>query len=407
MADTETYANVTYKQENGTLTLNDKVFHYQADAPSKTSVKCSWARVEKRQLSPASSKQHMIKMLLVSGKTAVFTVKNRQMLEDLRTSCQAHMEAAKAAKAIEDPKKSIRQSQRDTEAAMDSQRHSSVTSWRDEPVNNKNDKRDDDRDRDRFCAGCCAGTTFCLILICIICLLLAVTCFLIYWFVLKDTDAVQNVLKETGIKDKDRSRPPDVGEESRYGIRAVHHEWDSDEVSLQYELSDYIMDDSVKFILYDGLDCRLSDKDITRDNQWLFIFLNNPVGDGGAKLYNEGRGTRDFEVHFTLNKGQITDAPFFTPNGLDAGRLSFCVGLSVSYNKVDYWEYTEEVNFVERAVQMDIDLSDFRRIDDFIIRTIVRPKYYRRELSSGSIALRGSTEPIDFLEWQEEEETQQ
>ncbi|CAB9531175.1 expressed unknown protein [Seminavis robusta] len=396
MVNMATYANVAYKQENGTLTLNDKVFHYQADAPSKTSVKCSWARVEKRQLSPASSKQHMIKLLLVSGKTAVFTIKNRQMLEDLRTSCQAHMEAAKAANAIEDPKRSIRQSQRDT--TMDSQqRNASVTSWHDEPVNDEDYSK---KNLNTLCSLICAGMICCIILMCI-------QFFLIYWFHLKED--VQTIFTETtgSIMEDDRSRPPDVGKESRYGIRSVNHEWDSDEVSLQYELSDYIMDDSVKFILYDGLDCRRSDKDITRDNQWLFIFLNNPVGDGGAKLYNEGRGTRDFEVHFTLNKGQITDAPFFTPNGLDAGRLSFCVGLSVSYNKVDYWEYTEEVNAVERAVQMDIDLSDFRRIDDFIIRTIVRPKYYRRELSSGSIALRGSTESIDFLEWQEEEETQQ
>ncbi|CAB9516588.1 expressed unknown protein [Seminavis robusta] len=396
MVNMATYANVAYKQENGTLTLNDKVFHYQADAPSKTSVKCSWARVEKRQLSPASSKQHMIKLLLVSGKTAVFTVKNRQMLEDLRTSCQAHIEAAKAAHAIEDPKRSIRQSQRDT--TMDSQqRNASVTSWHDEPVNDEDYSK---KNLNTLCSLICAGMICCIILMCI-------QFFLIYWFHLKED--VQTIFTETtgSIMEDDRSRPPDVGKESRYGIRSVNHEWDSDEVSLQYQLSDYIMDDSVKFILYDGLDCRRSDKDITRDNQWLFIFLNNPVGDGGAKLYNEGRGSRDFEVHFTLNKGQITYAPFFTPNGLDAGRLSFCVGLSVSYNKVDYWEYTKEVNAVERAVQMDIDLSDFRRIDDFIIRTIVRPKYYRRELSSGNIALRGSTESIDFLEWQEEEETQQ
>jgi hypothetical protein len=43
---TKILSNVSYKQEVGTLTMNDKVFHYQANAPSKTSVKCSWARVE-------------------------------------------------------------------------------------------------------------------------------------------------------------------------------------------------------------------------------------------------------------------------------------------------------------------------------------------------------------------------
>ena len=34
-----------------------------------------------------------------------------------------------------------------------------------------------------------------------------------------------------------------------------------------------------------------------------------------------------------------------------------------------------QVNAVETAIQMTIDLEDFRRIDDFAINTVVRPKY--------------------------------
>ena len=40
-----------------------------------------------------------------------------------------------------------------------------------------------------------------------------------------------------------------------------------------------------------------------------------------------------------------------------------------------------QVNAVEVALQLDIDLSDFRRIEHAEIRTIVRPKYNRRSLS--------------------------
>ena len=57
------YEDVGYKGEPGTLTVNDKIFHYQAHS-TKTSVKCSWARVEKRQLSPETAKAHMIKLIL-------------------------------------------------------------------------------------------------------------------------------------------------------------------------------------------------------------------------------------------------------------------------------------------------------------------------------------------------------
>ena len=94
------YEDVNYKGKAGSLTLNDKVFHYQANN-TKTSVKCSWVRVEKRQLSPETANQNMIKLVLVSGKTAVFTVKNRVVLEEMRNDMQNRMDAAKT--RIEDP----------------------------------------------------------------------------------------------------------------------------------------------------------------------------------------------------------------------------------------------------------------------------------------------------------------
>jgi TFIIH p62 subunit, N-terminal domain len=133
---TKILTNVTYKQETGTLTLNDKMFHFQANEPSKTSVKCSWARVEKRQLSPPSAAQHMIKLLLVSGKTAVFTVKDRATLEELRNDCQSRMEDSKFIDDATPSSNAFRQSQRDNESKMfDNSRKSTTTRvWEDEPV---------------------------------------------------------------------------------------------------------------------------------------------------------------------------------------------------------------------------------------------------------------------------------
>lgn len=55
------------------------------------------------------------------------------------------------------------------------------------------------------------------------------------------------------------------------------------------------------------------------------------------------------------------------------------------------------------AIQLDIDLTDFRRIEDAVIQTIVRPKYNRRGLlrSRQYPALEALRDPV------EEEETEQ
>ena len=422
MADTETYGDVTYKGEKGMLVVTDKVFHYTANGASKTSVKCSWARVEKRQLSPDTSAVHMLKLVLVSGKTAVFEVPTREALEELRNDAQSRMELAK-----QNRDDSLRASRRQSETGFGDP--SSSRDWVDEP-SERMTKRTQHRRRSSTsgspngdaCGWCCFGTLVCWLCVCIICILIAVALFLVYWFVVKDNE--EDVLKTIGIDDsptKDRNRPPDVGEEERYGIRSVYHDWDQNEVTLQYKLSDYIMDNSIQYKLYDGLDCRRSNNDITGDGNWLFIDLKLPA-DGGADLTNDGRGSRDVDIHFTLNKGEISNAPFFVPNGLEKARLNFCMGLIVNYNQVDYWSRVEEVcltvyfnvvgelcllyvnifscflkimfdfmflkkyvwyfqvNAVEVAIQLDIDLTDFRRIEDAVIQTVIRPQYNRRSL---------------------------
>jgi len=180
---------------------------------------------------------------------------------------------------------------------------------------------------------------------CITFLLVAIAAFLVYWFIFQDDD--DEVLRAIGIPDGpttqlDTSKPPDYGNEARYGIRSVFHDWNQDELTLNYKVSDYILDSSMHYVIYDGLDCRRSNNDITSSNKYLFIDFKLPT-DGGADLTNEGRGSRDVDLHFTLNKGEITQAPFFLPNGLDMGRLNFCLGLVVNYNQVDYWSRVEEV----------------------------------------------------------------
>lgn len=397
------YEDVSYKGEPGTLTINDKVFHYQANA-TNTSVKCSWARVEKRQLSPESAATHMIKLVLVSGKTAVFTVKDRATLEEMRSECQTRMDAAKARTGKDDMTKSMRMN----EARMDNNNTRSSAKWQDEPVkprqsttttrvtthhhhyDNKNKQEDNNRgDRGWWCCN-----LLCLTLTCCICILIAIAAFLVYWFVIRDNE--EQLLKDVGItQPTDESKPPDHGKEERYGIRSVDYNWDSEEVILSYRLSDYIMDNSINYKLYDGLACRTDSNDITRDNSYLFMEFEKP-NDAGYNLANKGTGTRGpFDLRIAINKATITDAPFFVPVGLNTGQLNFCVGLAVNYNKIDWWNKEEEVNAVETAIQMTIDMSDFRRIDDFAIKTIVHPLYTRR-------SLRGS--PENELEVEELEE---
>lgn len=361
------YEDVSYKGERGTLTVNDKVFHYQAHN-TKTSVKCSWARVEKRQLSPETAKSHMIKLILVSGKNAVFTVHDRATLEEMRNDMQTRMDAARARQddtsrsTMSDFTKSQRMSEDRMDASRASQTRASArgVAWQDEPIKpkkrstttrttttrastNSTNTQQEETKRGDPCGWCLCGTLICWLITCCLCILIAIAIALIYWFVLKDSDEVNSVLNDVGIKDSDKSLPPDHGLEERYGIRAVNHEWDSEQVTLSYQLSDYIMDDSVSYILYDGIECRTSATDITRTNVYLFMDFSKPQ-DSKPNLSNKGTGTRGpFELTFSLNVGQLSDAPFFTPVGLDKAQLNFCVGLSIDYNKVEYWDEEKEV----------------------------------------------------------------
>jgi hypothetical protein len=298
----------------------------------------------------------MIKLFLVSGKTAVFTVKDRETLEELRQDCQSRMDAAKFQ---DDPdvdvddvaprRSSMRQSQRDNNnndgKMKDSSRKSTTTTTRvvfeDEPIKERQSTANPRSPR------CCGVATWCcLFWFLIVLLLLGLAAFLLYWFIFRDTDAANDVLVAVGAKPgaADESRPPDVGKEARYGIRAVNHEWNQEELVFKYQVSDYILDESIRPILYDAVECRDGSNDITK-NDYVFMSLVKPQ-DTGANLNNDGRGSRQFDIRVILNKGTIADAPFFTPIGLEAAQLRFCVGFSVNYNKVNYWRTDEEVRIM-------------------------------------------------------------
>lgn len=169
--------------------------------------------------------------------------------------------------------------------------------------------------------------------------------------------------------------PPDSGKEDRYGIRAVNQEWTAGEVELKYQLSDYILDDSISYVLYDGLDCRRGSNDITKSNPYLFLEFRSPR-DSEANLANLGAGTRGpFLLKVALNRGTIKKAPFYVPIDEDRSQLNFCIGLSIAYNRVDGWDATLEVNAVETALQLWMDPSDFHRINEANITVVMQPAY--------------------------------
>jgi hypothetical protein len=145
--------------------------------------------------------------------------------------------------------------------------------------------------------------------------------------------------------------PPDHGNEQRYGIHSVDFWWTLDEVALVYELSDYVLDNSVSYKVYDGSLCRNGANDITDSNPYFTMELTPPA-DEGPNLSNNGEGIRGpFELRFALNKEQISNAPFYAPVGLETGQLNFCIGFIIGYNKVEGWNLEKEV----RAQILGID----------------------------------------------------
>lgn len=403
---------VSYRGEPGKLTLHRKTFHYQADHVDAT-IQCSWARVEQRQLSPPNAPTPLLKLVLVSGRTAVFEVASLRLLLQLVKDVKERMEANQpiAAAAPEqaknenddnddndkedkkapptknrrmrhftntedtdrDVKKKKRAAQRYTangdidieqahrttkrptspttkSTASDSQHDQPpVLTGQDEFLSQSHDKRNNSRRTLFYCPWDSVWCWLCLALFLAI-VGLMVTLIVLFGFDNNDNNSGSSgkpLCKGTA---PDGSPcPPDSGLEKRYGIRSVEYVWAPAFVRLEYYISDYILTDSIGFTLLDGVECRGSENQpVPLNNTWIKSELVDgaPI-DGGANLYNEGRGTRKLELVLSpLPGSDLTQAPFYSTNTASVDVKAFlriCVTFQVFYNKMDGFTETVEV----------------------------------------------------------------
>lgn len=555
---------VFYHSEPGILTLTDKVFHYQSHdtSPDKNaSVKCSWARVEKRQLSPPGTGHPQLKLVLVSGRTAVFEVEKLPQLLALVKDVKLRMDCAVERKAHQEQEKLAQENERlanqqeedlkaeEEEAAAQATNKSPLippsgppyppppppptTGFEDESIhledlnadnakpvsavasNNKKGamppKKDDglrgsknrasvapvlpplteenddnksssaldveqapgkdspgkestasttdsDRARDstpstvivsedfdtikkgdgeedtdeedkkkasddedsasqqsRKKGGCLAFLDNSWSWMCLVMTLIAIALFAVVLYLLLGNGDDGNsslVTPPPGVNCDEIECPPDYGLEGRYGIRRVDYVWTPEYLRLEYIISDYILDGSINFAVWDGQDCRGKDQQVNvKNNTFLWVELvDSPEVDGGTNLYNEGKGKRHLDILIRLLGGvDVTTAPFYVQNGVvGMSWYRFCVGFYINYNQVD--DYTGlvevraymnehafccvcifrcglslsilvcfipscQVNFIENAVQLDIDTNNATFIRDAEVRTATVPSY--------------------------------
>lgn len=433
----KSYENVIYKGETGTLTLTQKFFHYQANI-ADASVKCNWARVEKRQLSPPGAEKPLLKLILSSGRTTVFEVDSTSTLLDLVKEAKARMEQAEQEPKPPQALEQAPEPQLDSVDSPTSKRKSAKEKREEEGENANNkpktkrssvkpqprrkDNKDDNDDGDEeapkkrrsstssatpprlpgtadpfltqakdrrddsratICY-CCWDSIYCWICLAATVVLVLGIAVLIYFFAIKDKGGShdrKNSLEQCA-DPMSPSCPPDDGLEDRYGIRAVEYVWTTNEVRLEYYISDYILDSSVDFVVYDGVECRDSqDEEVPKDNEWLKVqLMDGAPQDGGANLYNEGKGTRQFDIVLSpRTESRLQDAPFYAINSaaVDRAFLRVCVGFHVHYNQIDGFNQTIEVNYIENAIQMRIGNEDqnMGAIQDIQVKTVTRPEY--------------------------------
>lgn len=106
------YEDVKYKGKMGSLMLNDEMLVYQADPPYKSSVKCSWALIAKRQVCAKSAAQQHIKIVTLSGKTAAFYVRDRETLEEIREDMKQRINEMRAKERLRQQREHQREQER-------------------------------------------------------------------------------------------------------------------------------------------------------------------------------------------------------------------------------------------------------------------------------------------------------
>ncbi|CAB9510820.1 expressed unknown protein [Seminavis robusta] len=464
--ETKVY-DVTYKGEPGRLTLANKFFHYEANFIEAT-IKCSWARVDRRQLSPPGADNYLIKLVLASGKTAVFEVETLPILLKLVKDVKARMEAnkpkedseeqAKKPEAFQDEEETKRQKKKNrfsvnteyismkdlskdpstenstegpdnndveqgkqpddkdnkdnkdkmkdashrrsqlrrSNRANSRRRNSSkgphppVLAGQDPYLSQAHDKRDDSR---RTICYCPWDSVWCWMCLCVFLALVVTIIVLVVLFVIPNDNNnnnnpwIRNYQPKQGPLCKDVTDdlskcPPDDGMEYRYGIRSVEYNWGPDNVRLEYAISDYILDTSMDFFVMDGVNCRGSDdKNVPKETPWLkFQLVDGAPEDGGPNVYNEGRGTRQFDIDIDLlaSSNQLATAPFYFPNtaGDNKAFLRLCVNFQVFYNRLEGFTERKEVNYIENALELNMDVSNpLPVITDVLVKTVTRPSY--------------------------------
>lgn len=157
----------------------------------------------------------------------------------------------------------------------------------------------------------------------------------------------------------------------RFNISGPVFEYDSLEFKMDFVVSDYMDDSMVGYTLYDGLNCKESDNDITINSGYLFSWLRTdltPIGDGS--------GERIMKVNAVLDPTQLASSGIYTASE-DGSRatVDFCVRFSV-YNVDKGNPNSMEVNYLENPVTLDINLAGGITLDvelsrsDFVVQQV-------------------------------------
>ena len=215
--------------------------------------------------------------------------------------------------------------------------------------------------------------------------------------------------------------PPDYGLESRFGIRAVEYVWTTNDLDLQYFISDYVLESSIDYNVYDF------EKDSSNNNNnkcdttapspsanlFQLRLLQKDDDDATAAsvhLYNKGQGTKKIDLqlkmHSNVNSSTIIEATAFSPSGVTGqkGYLTFCLEFVIYYN--DYRDQEEismiaagndnrtgndgddtttatitttteklRVNVIENFVQLSVDVNKPSQFEDVLVGTVTPPFY--------------------------------
>jgi len=167
----------------------------------------------------------------------------------------------------------------------------------------------------------------------------------------------------------DPTKHPDYGSEYLYGIKAYTITYTADVVTVSYKISDYILDSSIGYKLYNNSGCREGGNDIT-DQSYLFVDI-----EGDETPQGVGDGTRFVTVDLKANFLTVPASPIYFVEGFDKATISFCLAFTVLYNEVVWWDKEEEVNFVETYMEIDVNSRQSNAIVDVRQTPITAPKY--------------------------------